>query len=326
MVSRVSSCSGSLRWQGTLISVLVMLGVCSDGAAAVLLDRVMAIVNKDVITWSEVYRNMEFEATDAVKTMKDAERRRFFKENEAAFLERMIDVKLMLQEAGKLGMGANEDDVKKAIEGMKKKYGMNDEQFRETITKEGFTTEGYKKKLAEQITIGRVLEQEVRSKVLVAEGDIDVHLAEHPDLQRQSEGFSLSRIFLKSKDDKAATEEKARSIYGRIKAGEDFGLLARQFSEDATARSGGDCGFLKKAEISPEFLTVLAAMKPGEVSEPVWTDSGVYILRLDGVQEIRSTKELRDKVRQRLAEERFAKEYKNWIKVLRERAYIDIKS
>jgi peptidyl-prolyl cis-trans isomerase SurA len=313
-------------WRWAFLFLPVILCLSTDGTAAVLLDRVMAVVNKDVITWSEVYKNMEFEAADAVRGMKDDERRRFFKENEAAFLERMIDVKLLLQEAGRLGMGASEDDVRKAIEGMKKKHGMDDVQFRETIAKEGFTTEGYKKKLAEQIAIGRVIEQEVRSKVLVTEGEVDTYLAEHPDLQRQSEGFSLSRIYLKNRDDRATTEERARNIYSRIRSGDDFGLLARQFSEDATAKSGGDCGFLKKTEISPDFLPLLASMKPGDVSEPVWTDSGVYILRLDGVQEIKSEKDLREKVRQRLSEERFAKEYKDWVKVLRERSYINIKT
>ncbi|HSB51160.1 MAG TPA: peptidylprolyl isomerase [Dissulfurispiraceae bacterium] len=304
----------------------LVLGIFLPAEGAILLDRVMAIVNKDVITWSEVYKNMEFEAADVVKGMSEDDRRRFFKENERAFLEKMIDLKLVLQEASKIGISAGDEDVRKAIEGIKKKYGMNDEQFAESIAREGFTVEDYKKKLAEQITTGRIVEQEVRSKVLVSEKDIDAYLEEHPDLQSQSEGFSLSRIFLRKADERSKVDEKALDIYSRIKSGEDFGLLARQYSEDATAKSGGDCGFLKKAEVSPEFLSVLSTMKPGEVSEPFWTATGVYIVRLDAVQEFKGPQELRESVRQRLTQEGFEKEYKNWVKGLRERAYVDIKT
>ena len=128
--------------------------------SAILLDKVMAIVNKEVITWSDLYKAMEFEATDEIKAMKDDDRRRFFKENEAAFLETMIDMRLQVQEAIKSGISVSDEEVTKAIEGIKKKYSMTDETFKNAISKEGFTIKEYRKKLAEQIGIGRVVEQE----------------------------------------------------------------------------------------------------------------------------------------------------------------------
>lgn len=293
--------------------------------SAILLDKVMAIVNKEVITWSDLYKAMEFEATDEIKAMKDEDRRTFFKENESMFLESLIDMRLQLQEAAKAGVSASDEDVNRAIENIKKKYSMADEAFKDAIGKEGFTLAEYKKKLSEQITISRIVEHEVKSKVLVTEGELDKYIAGHKELEKESDGFNISHIFLRRTDDRKQIEEKTADIYKRIKAGESFSELAKQYSEDTSARIGGELGFIRKSDMSKDFLNVLSKMKVGDVSEPFWGGNGIHIIRLNDKREIKSPQELREVVRQRLLEEKFSREYKNWIKGLRERAYVEIK-
>lgn len=310
-----------------LLSIcLSILSVPILGEGTILLDKVMAIVNKEVITWSELYKTMEFEATEAIKSMKEEDRRRFFKDNEMAYLENLIDMRLQIQEAVKAGIGAGESDVDKAVESMRTKHSMTDQQFREAIQKEGFSMPEYRRKLSEQITIGRIVEQEVRGKVLVTEGEVTRYLSEHAELERESEGFSISHILLRKKGDRGQIEEKAREIEGRIKTGEDFSALAREFSEDSSAKTGGALGFVRKSDLSRDFLAALSKMKPGDVSEPFWTENGIHILRLDEIHAVKNPQELREKVRQKLLDERFTREYRNWIKGLREKAYIDIKA
>src|SRR5271169_6249312 len=92
-------------------SWLIVAAFASVSQSAILLDKVIAIVNKEVITWSDVYREMEFNATDEIRAMKDTERRSFFKEHEMTFLETLIDMKLKLQEAEKNGITATDNDV-----------------------------------------------------------------------------------------------------------------------------------------------------------------------------------------------------------------------
>ncbi|MDA8214769.1 MAG: peptidylprolyl isomerase [Nitrospiraceae bacterium] len=312
---------------------VILLGYTTFANSAILLDKVMAIVNKEVITWSDLYKAMEFEATDEIKAMKDEDRRRFFKENESMFLESLIDMRLQLQEAAKAGVSASDEDVNRAIENIKKKYSMTDEAFKDAIGKEGFTLAEYRKKLSEQITISRIVDQDVKSKVLVTEGEIDKYIAGHKELEKESEGFNISHIFLKgsrvkgqgSSDDIKRLEEKALDIYKKIKAGENFAELARQYSEDASASIGGELGFIRKSDMSNDFLNVLSKMKAGDASEPFWGGNGIHIIRLNDKREIKSPQELREMVRQRLLEEKFSREYKNWIKGLRERAYVEIK-
>lgn len=304
------------------VTVLCYAAIASS---AILLDKVMAIVNKEVITWSDLYKAMEFEATDEIKAMKDEERRRFFKENESVFLESLIDTRLQLQEAAKAGVSASDEDVNRAIENIKKKYSMTDEAFKDAIGKEGFALAEYRKKLSEQITISRIVEHEVRSNILVTEGEIDSYIAGRKDLEKESDGFNISHIFLKRVDDKKQLEEKALEIYKKIKAGESFPEIAKQYSEDTSARSGGELGFIKKSDMSKDFLDVLSKMKVGDVSEPFWSENGIHIIRLNDKKEIKSQQELREIVRQKLLDEKFNKEYRNWIKGLREKAYVEIK-
>jgi len=78
--------------------LLFLFSAPVPSGSAILLDRVVAVVNKEVITWSELYKMMEYEATEQVKKMKDEERTKIFKENEALFLDKLIDLKLQVQD------------------------------------------------------------------------------------------------------------------------------------------------------------------------------------------------------------------------------------
>ncbi|MBF0557910.1 MAG: peptidylprolyl isomerase [Nitrospirae bacterium] len=305
---------------------LIVVVFASAARSEMLLDRVMAIVNKEVITWSDLYREMEFNASDEIRAMKDADRQRFFKDNEMSFLESIIDMKLQLQEAAKNGITVSDTEVTAAINNIKSKYSMTDEAFNETIKKEGFTPESYKKKMTEQITLGRLIEQEVRSKVIVTEQEIDAYIAANKDAAKDIEGFDISRIWLKKTGNDQELEQKAQDIYKRIKAGESFSELARSYSDDSSAKTGGNVGFVRKCDMSEDFLNVCSGIKQGDISEPFRKNDGMYILRLNEARIFKSDKEVREALRQKLLNEKYNAELKSWARGLRDRAYVEIKT
>ncbi|HSW64900.1 MAG TPA: peptidylprolyl isomerase [Dissulfurispiraceae bacterium] len=292
--------------------------------AAILLDKVVAIVNKEVVTWSDLYKAMEFEATDALKRMPDKERREYFKQNEARHLEALIEQRLQLQEAARLGFGAREEEINSTIQSIRDKYKLSQQDFEANIRKEGFTIQDYRKKLAEQITIGRLVDAEVRSKIVVSESDIKNFLAAHPEFSMGNEGYSISHIYLSPKQSQQEIDEKLKSIYADLGSGMPFPFAARKYSEDSSAQSGGELGFVKKDHLSREFLEVIEKMRDGEISQPFVSETGVHIVRLNETRLFKSEAEFRELVRQKVIEDRFAREYKNWRRGLRERAYVDI--
>lgn len=309
-----------------LIFIVAVFAFSSMASASVIvLDKAIAIVNKEVITWSELYKAMEFEASDAVKAMPSAQKQKVFKDNEAVFLETMIDMKLQLQEAEKHGITASPDAVNKAIDGIKKKYSMSDAAFEAAIKSEGFTLKEYRNKLSEQITINRLIDQEVRGKIVVSDKDIDNYMKDNKDVLKDSEGYALSHIFFKKIDDKKQLEDRAAEVYRKLKAGADFAEVARQYSEDSSARSGGDLGFIKRSDMSKEFLDVVSTMKQGDTSLPFWSGNGLHILKLNEIRVFTNPQEEREVLRRKIAEELFQKEYRIWIKSLRENSYVEIK-
>jgi peptidyl-prolyl cis-trans isomerase SurA len=303
-----------------------MLSVASD--AAVLLDRVVAVVNKEVITWSELYKMMENEAADQVRALKEEERLKIFKDSEAAFLEKLIDIKLQIQEARRLGLDVTTEEVTEAVENIKKKYSLTDNALEESLKKEGLSFEEYKKRLAEQIVISKVVSQQIRNKVVVSEEEVKKYMEANKESFTDGETFKIKQIFLgRPKDDAdiKVIEDRASIIIQRLKAGEDFSILAEEYSEDLSGKLGGDLGFIKKSQMAKEFIDALNSMKVGEFSNPFRTEKGLHIIKLEEKVAAQSTDEARESVLKQLTESQFSERYKSWIKGLREKAYIVIR-
>ena len=303
-----------------------MLSVASD--AAVLLDRVVAVVNKEVITWSELYKMMENEAADQVRALKEEERLKIFKDSEAAFLEKLIDIKLQIQEARRLGLDVTTEEVTEAVENIKKKYSLTDNALEESLKKEGLSFEEYKKRLSEQIVISKVVSQQIRNKVVVSEEEVKKYMEANKESFTDGETFKIKQIFLgRPKDDAdiKVIEDRASIIIQRLKAGEDFSILAEEYSEDLSGKLGGDLGFIKKSQMAKEFIDALNSMKVGEFSNPFRTEKGLHIIKLEEKVAALSTDEARESVLKQLTESQFSERYKSWIKGLREKAYIVIR-
>jgi peptidyl-prolyl cis-trans isomerase SurA len=310
------------------LSCIFTVLVLSRVDASFLLDRVVAIVNQEVITWSELYRAMEADASPAVKAMKEEERKKVFKENETAFLGTLINLKLQLQEAKHAGIRVTEEETKEAIDNIRKKYSMTDAQFRDSLKTEGYTFEEYRKRLQEQIIINKVVNQQIRSKIIVSEADIDAFMKTDKGFSVSNERYRIRQIFFKmpkDANDRTKTEERAEAVYSRILQGGSFPELAREYSEDPSRDMGGDLGFIDKGSLAKEFSEALSVMKPGDVSKPFWTGTGMHIIKLEEKTSVKSAAELREDAKKALSDKLFTERYNAWIKSLRERAYIDVR-
>lgn len=294
----------------------------AESASPFLLDRVVAVVDREVITWSELFRAMEFELGMDLRNLSEADRSRFFKENEARFLETLIDRKLQLQAAKRLDISASSEEVKEAVEGIKKKYNLSESDFNESLKAEGMTIDEYKERLSEQIILSKVVSQQVRSKVIVSEEEINDYLSKN-----KGSTYRIRQILIKkTKDrDRDLMMKTAQEAMARIKAGEDFSVVAFSLSEDPSAKTGGDLGVIKRELLSKEFLDVISKMKVGDVSEPFFTDKGLHIIKLDESLEQTGQEEMREIARKKLYERKFNEAYKAWIRSLRERAFIEVR-
>ncbi|OGW52103.1 MAG: hypothetical protein A2Y81_03990 [Nitrospirae bacterium RBG_13_43_8] len=317
-----------LKYSLVTLVILVSFILPAASNASILLDRVVAVVNKEVITWSDLYKAMEFEATTQTKNLSKEEQKKLFKENEASFLETLIDMNLQLQEARSLGIDVPQHDITETIANIQKKYSMSEADFVESLKKEGLTLDEYKKRLSEQILINKVVTYQIRNKIVISDSEVNIYVEANKQTFSGSETYKLRQIFFKKPEgniDKKTIEDRAAEVIKRLKDGEDFSALARLYSEDSSARSGGDLGFVNKNLLSKEFIEELSGMNVGDYSMPFWTGTGLHIIKLDEKISAQNADKLKDDIRKQLADEQFSERYKSWIKGLREKAHIEIR-
>ncbi len=319
-VSKVRACQKPVMLLWTVVFLSSFTGVAHSTA---LLDKVVAVVNKDVITWSELYKAMEFDAASGMKSLSEAERKKIFAENERRFLDNMVDTKLELQAAKALAIGASNEEIADAIGTIKKKYNMDEKTFEESLKKEGLSMDEYKKRLSDQIILSKLVGQQVRNKIVVSDQEIADYIA-----QNKNDEYRIRQIFFKKPAgdfDKKAFEAKADEVMQKLKSGENFATLAYTYSEDASARSGGDLGFIKKEDLGKEFLDAISHLAIGEVSAPFWTDKGLHIVQLEEKSDPSNVAEYREIAKKKIFEKKFNEAYRNWIRGLRERAFVEVR-
>jgi peptidyl-prolyl cis-trans isomerase SurA len=294
----------------------------------ILLDRVVAVVNKEVITWSELYKAMEFDAATQIKNVAAEEKKKIIKQSEPSFLESLIDTQLQLQDAQRLGLEVTQKEITETIETIRKKYSLAEADFMESLRKESLSLAEYKKRLSEQILINKVVTHQIRNKIIVSDGSIKKYMDGHKANFSGIEKYKLRQIFFKKPErnvDENTVEEKAALIIKRLKDGEDFSALAWIYSDDPSSKMGGDLGFINKDILAKEFIEALSNMKVGDYSMPFRTKKGFHIIKLDDIVFAQNLDKTREEVRKKLTEEQFAERYKSWIKSLREKAYIEVR-
>lgn len=308
----------------TVFFLLVFSGI---SYASVLLDRVIAVVNQEVITWSELYKAMEADASPNVKELQNDEKKRVFKENEALFLETLINIKLQLQEARNVGVRVSNEELQEAINSIKRKYGMTEAAFIESLKSEGFSYDEYKKRLREQIVISKLLNNQIRNKIVINDADIKKFINENKEALDNTESVRISQILLKKQNnvDNSKVEEKAWDLLKKIEQGWSFNDLAKLHSEDPSSNAGGDLGFLKKNQLSRNFTEVISKMQPGDISKPFWTENGLHIIKLESRTASQNEDEIKEEAKKLLNDKIFSEKYNSWLKSLREKSFIEMR-
>jgi len=279
------------------------------------LDKVVAVVNDEVITWLELYQSLEFEMSAATAGMDEDQKRATYKKNEKAYLDHMIEQRLQLQEAKRQGIEVKEEEVTVALDNIRKKYGMDETAFEAAIEKEGFSLAKYRKLIYEQIVIGRVVDREVKQRLDLSSEEMR-HELERLGL-KEGKYYRLKQIFFKLNpgEQYQRIEPKVEEALAALRSGEDFGQVASRFSEGPAAPRGGDLGLVPVDQISKEFIDAVAGLSSGEVTAPFLSARGVHIVLFEGTFDVRDV----------VLERKFDQEYRDWLRRLREKSFVEVR-
>ena len=292
----------------------------------IVLDRVVAVVNDEALTLSEVQEEGQPVIRKVFQDYIGSEREKQVIEAEKRVLDDLIDRRLMLQVAKREGNTPSPAEVKGAIEELKKNNNAStDDEFRALLRAEGLTMEQIQRSVTERLAIGRMLARQVRSTIIVDEDELKRYYATHEDKFRRELQAKIHHILIAPRpgESEADAQARAEAALAKIRAGADIDAVAREFVEGA---AGADRMVVKRGELAPEIEKAAFDVAPGSVGPLVRTESGWHIIRVDQRQSdpVVPYAEAREAIREVVFEEKFAAKRKEWLARLRQQSYIQI--
>jgi peptidyl-prolyl cis-trans isomerase SurA len=272
----------------SLASLLLALAIMLPAHAQLLtpaapasqpLDRIVAVVNDDVILQSEL--------NDAVASVQQqyaghTEQLPPMNVLQQQVLNRLVLMRLQIQKAQDQGIHVSDADVDQAIQGVAEQNKLSPEQLRAEVERSGASFASFREQLADQITVQRLHQSVVQDSVSVTDSEID-NLLSSPTYKAGEVHLAHIQISIPGGADAAAIQAaaaKAEQTLAAIKGGMDFNAAAIRYSDAPDALEGGDLGWRRLDEIPPAFADTIASMKPGDVSPALRGPTGFHILKL----------------------------------------------
>ncbi len=309
----------------SLAALIFLLASWAESAEVV--DACAAVVNQDVITVSEVEEAVRPLAERIKAEAPFSQRDEAMRQARRAALERLIEKRLILQQAEQMRIAVSEAEVEQARRQILERGGMSEADFQAELKKMGLNERQYRDSLREQILSSRLVGYAVRSKVVVPEEKIRNYYDK--EYTAKAAGYHLLQIGFGSGGEggKTAARQKAEAVRRRALAGENFQELARRHSELPSAADGGDIGLFKADEMAPHMREAVAALQPGGISPVVETSESLMLFKLlaDGQDAVKAPYEsVREEIQELLHQQEMEARYKTWIEEIRSGAYIRI--
>ncbi|WP_447969953.1 peptidylprolyl isomerase [Nitrospira sp. M1] len=282
-------------------------------------DRIAAIVNKEVITLSELKEEVRDEHIRMKARYSGEQLRQRMANKEFDVLNALIEERLQLQEARAKGFTVTDEEVEKAIQ----QSNPQDQQLDPTAEAQ------LAKQLRKRILLERIRAFEVQRIVTISDSEISQYYKEHQQQFMISRLYRLRQILFvaNSEEERIHKQAQSRSVSRRLQTGESFRELALQYSAGPEAGDGGELGLVHHSELLAPIAEALLSMKPGEVSTPIETTLGFHIIALDETtpQSPKPFEEVEAQIKARLVQERSEQVFQRWLADLKQKAFIQIK-
>lgn len=308
------------------IAVAVFFTEASVYAADVV-DRIAAVVNDDIITQSELEESMLPFIADY--RLRYGEEKLMDKVDEARqdALNRLIEEKLILQEAERRKITVDEQEIEERLKQVKSRFD-SEEEFRQMLEDSGITMAKLKQRYKEQIMMRKLVNGLVNARVNISPTQIAAYYYAHQADFSTPKMARFKVLLLKPLPDRniEQTEKLSLQLLDRIRAGEDFDMLIKQYSQGPNINEGGEMGYMPEGSIIKEIENVISQMEPGEISGLIKTATGFNIVKLTDRKEagVKGLIEVTEVIRSRLFQREAELTLREFVDGLKKDAYIKI--
>ena len=304
-----------------------MLGSLSGFAQV--LDGIAAIVNTNIITFSDVREMVLPVEREMRRTYQGKELQDKLKAAALDALNTLVERTLIVQEFKSKEFKMPESAVEERLRDIiRQDYGGNKNLLIKTITAQGMTMPQYRDKLRDQIIVQAMRQHQITGEIIISPAKIEKYYGEHKDDYKVGDQIKLRLLMVKkgANDEENAPRKKlAEEILAKLKAGEDFGKLAAQYSEGSNNKDHqGDWGWVDRDTLRKELSDVAFALKPGQHSDVIETEDGYYLLKVEDSKpaHVRPLPEIRDEIEKKLIGIEKQRLQQVWIDKLKAKAYI----
>ncbi len=254
--------------------------------AEVALDRIVAVVENDIIMQSELETKLR---TVVGQMQQQGIQLPSSSILETQVLERMILITIQLQRAEETGIRVDDETLNRTISNIAAENKVSLSQFRDILEKDGFNYEQFRENIRNEIIISRLRQRQVDNRISISSKEIDNALSNMEFQGKTETEYQLSHILISLPEAPTPDEEEqarlvATKVLEDLKAGQDFAMMASTYSDGQRALEGGDLGWRKKNEIPTLFSTQIASMEKGDISALIKSSSGFHIVKLADVR------------------------------------------
>lgn len=254
-------------------------------AHAEVVDRVVAVVNEDVITLSELNEEGKSYFQAIIKNVPSQQVESEMQRARQEVIKHLIEQLLITQRAKKFDIVISDEEVNQTIDSILERNNITIEQFHQELHAKGTNEKKYRKTLEQQLLKSRLLNLEVRSRIVITDEKIKEYYDSNYISKQKEPGFHILQIGMtwgegsktKSREDAYKKAEYVRKL---LVDGKNFAELAQTFSDLPSGADGGDIGIFKKEEMAPYMKEAVLPLHPGEFSQIIETPSGLQILKL----------------------------------------------
>lgn len=238
-------------------------------------ERIAAVVNEDAVSVSDVNARLRLMVVSAGLPDSAETRQRLMPQ----VLRQLVDERLQLQEAKRLGIFVSQAELDKAIDQIAQQNRMDRAKLAKYLADAGIAISTLTEQTRAQLAWQRVMQRRVRQEVVIADEDVEAAMQRVKESIGKPE-YLVAEIFLAvdNPDQDEQVRRAGERLIDEIRKGGNFAAVARQFSQSTTAASSGDLGWVRPGELDPQIDSALAQLRPGQLSQPVRTASGYHIL------------------------------------------------
>ena len=271
-----------------MLGLIILFSTQSFSLAYSPLDRIVAVVNEDVIMKSElenkIYTINEKMKEQGANTPPESILKR-------QVLNNLIQNRIQLQFATRIGIKVNDENLNRTISNIAAESQVTLEQFREILEKDGYNYEQFREDIRNEITLTQLRKRQVTNRIIVSEKEIDNFLTNDNSQSIFQTEMRLSHILFSlsdtaTEDEITQTEQMASKVRDELLTGADFAKIASTVSDGGNVKAGGDLGWRRIDDIPTLFTDYIPDMKVGDISELIRSPSGFHIIKISDLKDM----------------------------------------